>query len=373
MPPAEWGEETNKLAGYVAAVPRHLDAPLAVPIQSSSAAGKISLMDSILAFVPEEQRVEYSAMTGQSQFYRCDTNLKNKVLAIAEEEGVSRAAYALKLPQSEGALTMASTGKDGATGRLVTRQYRVEGPVMIFLTTTAIHLDEELLNRCLVLTVDEDREQTRAIHRLQRERLTAVHIPGRLPRFRLRWQCGVTVLALLRVSPPRSGRCFPPAADHVRCAQVGRPVCAYSSCATNSGFAVCLPSHRRRAAWRKWWSSASALPVAVPVRRSADLVRLPAHGVSRAPAAAVRLSAAVLPSLAAARANAHSQLPDCCLRSERLSPSFTIKLHHYTRIVQAIRSEEAVEVRKIKGGEQLRFLSQPSNRPNHWPASYRKQ
>ena len=39
---------------------------------------------------------------------------------------------------------------------------------MIFLTTTAIEIDEELLNRCLVLTVDEDREQTRAIHRLQR-------------------------------------------------------------------------------------------------------------------------------------------------------------------------------------------------------------
>jgi hypothetical protein len=43
---------------------------------------------------------------------------------------------------------------------------------MIFLTTTAIELDEELLNRCLVLTVDEDREQTKAIHKLQRERQT---------------------------------------------------------------------------------------------------------------------------------------------------------------------------------------------------------
>jgi hypothetical protein len=48
----------------------------------------------------------------------------------------------------------------------------VEGPVMIFLTTTAIDLDEELLNRCLVLTVNEDRAQTQAIHRLQREQQT---------------------------------------------------------------------------------------------------------------------------------------------------------------------------------------------------------
>ena len=44
---------------------------------------------------------------------------------------------------------------------------------MIFLTTTAIDLDEELLNRCLVLTVNEDRAQTQAIHKLQRERQTS--------------------------------------------------------------------------------------------------------------------------------------------------------------------------------------------------------
>ena len=54
----------------------------------------------------------------------------------------------------------------------VTQEYRVEGPVMIFLTTTAIQIDEELLNRCLVLSIDENREQTQAIHRLQRARRT---------------------------------------------------------------------------------------------------------------------------------------------------------------------------------------------------------
>lgn len=166
------GEETNKLVSYVATVSRHLEAPLAVIVQSSSAAGKSSLMEAVLAFLPDEQRVQYSAMTGQSLFYMGEQDLKNKVLAIVEEEGAQRAAYALKLLQSEGVLTIASTGKDATTGRLITHQYRVEGPVMIFLTTTAIDLDEELLNRCLVLTVNEDREQTQAIHRKQREAQT---------------------------------------------------------------------------------------------------------------------------------------------------------------------------------------------------------
>jgi DNA primase len=55
---------------------------------------------------------------------------------------------------------------------MVTQEYHVEGPVMILLTTTAIDIDEELLNRCLVLTVDESREQTRRIHELQRARYT---------------------------------------------------------------------------------------------------------------------------------------------------------------------------------------------------------
>jgi hypothetical protein len=129
-------------------------------------------MNAALAMMPEEDQVKYSAMTGQSLFYMSETNLRHKILAIVEEEGAERASYALKLLQSEGELTIASTGKDPTNGRLVTHEYRVEGPVMILLTTTAVEVDEELLNRCIVLTVNEDREQTRAIHRLQRERQT---------------------------------------------------------------------------------------------------------------------------------------------------------------------------------------------------------
>jgi DNA primase catalytic core len=63
------GEATNLLTGYLAATSRKLDRPLAVLIQSSSAAGKSSLMDAVLGLIPEEERVQYSAMTGQSLYY----------------------------------------------------------------------------------------------------------------------------------------------------------------------------------------------------------------------------------------------------------------------------------------------------------------
>ncbi|MRT58243.1 toprim domain-containing protein [Enterobacteriaceae bacterium RIT693] len=166
------GESTNLLTGYLAAVSRKLDKPLAVLIQSSSAAGKSSLMDAVLGLMPEEERIQYSAMTGQSLYYLGETSLQHKILAIAEEEGVRQAAYALKLLQSDGELKIASTGKNEQSGELVTREYKVQGPVMLMLTTTAIDVDEELLNRCLVLTVNESREQTQAIHALQRHNQT---------------------------------------------------------------------------------------------------------------------------------------------------------------------------------------------------------
>jgi DNA primase catalytic core len=166
------GEETNTLIGYLCCVSRLLDKPLAAILQSPSAAGKTTVMDSILAFFPEESRVKYSAMTGQSLFYMGDYDLRHKILAIVEEAGAEKASYALKLLQSEQELRIASTGKNPQTGRMETQEYHVEGPVMIMLTTTAIDLDEELQNRCLTLAVDDSPEQTARIHTVQRERRT---------------------------------------------------------------------------------------------------------------------------------------------------------------------------------------------------------
>ena len=166
------GERNNLLAAYLACASRKLRRPLAVIIQSTSAAGKSTLMEAVLSFFPDEEQVKYSAMTGQSLYYLGESNLKHKILAIVEEEGAEKASYALKLLQSEGELTIASTGKDPQSGRMETQEYHVEGPVSIVLTTTSIDIDEELMNRCLVLTVDESKEQTERIHELQREART---------------------------------------------------------------------------------------------------------------------------------------------------------------------------------------------------------
>jgi DNA primase len=162
------GEDANALFGYVASVSRKLDDPISIIIQSSSSAGKSSLMEAIIEFVPPEERMHVTAMTAQSLYYVGRNALKHKTISISESEGMQRADYALKLLQSEKRLSIATTGRDARTGRQMTQHYEVEGPVQTIVTTTAGEIDEELQNRSVVLSVGEGRDQTRAIHERQR-------------------------------------------------------------------------------------------------------------------------------------------------------------------------------------------------------------
>ena len=162
------GERVNKLMCYLACTSRLLPRPLAVLVQSSSAAGKTTLLEGTLKFMPEEVVERASALTGQALYYMPREGLKHKILCVAEEQGATEAAYALKLLQSEGRLRIASVGRDSQTGRQRTEHYEVEGPVAMLLTTTAEVPDTELANRCITLSVSEKPEQTATIHARQR-------------------------------------------------------------------------------------------------------------------------------------------------------------------------------------------------------------
>jgi hypothetical protein len=196
------GEEPNKLICYLACVSRHLPRPLSVLVQSSSASGKTSLIEATLAMMPPEAQVRLSALSAQSLYYMGHNDLKHKILMVAEEEGAREASYALKLLQSEGRLAIATAGKESDTGRQRTQYYEVEGPVAILLTTTAEHPDAELVNRFLVLSVNETPDQTAAIHRRQRAAYTLEAVAHEVQGARTRHQHAQRLLEPLGVVIP---------------------------------------------------------------------------------------------------------------------------------------------------------------------------
>ena len=198
------GERTGNLTAYLIATSRLLERPLGLMIQSSSSAGKTSLLDAALAFMPEPQLVRCSAVTSRSLYYAGNLDLRHKILSISEEEGIREASYALKLLQSEGKLSIVSTAKENGTGRTVVEQHEVRGPVAIMMTTTASDIDPELVNRCLVLSVDEEAPQTELIQQRQREAETIetlIH-QHRAAEVRKRHQNAQALLQPLRVVNP---------------------------------------------------------------------------------------------------------------------------------------------------------------------------
>ncbi len=164
------GEEISRLVCYIAATSRLLPDPLGIVIQSSSSAGKSSVMNAILKMMPDEEQKLFSAMSKQSLLYLAEDALEHKILGVAELAGAKDICYNLKMLLSEKYLSMASVSQDPATGEMHTKEYRVNGPAALILTTTDEDddIDGELLNRCLVVSVTETGAQTTAIQLRQR-------------------------------------------------------------------------------------------------------------------------------------------------------------------------------------------------------------
>jgi hypothetical protein len=163
------GENNNKLIGYIATISRLLADPFGVLILSRSGAGKTFLQDAVCKFIPEENVIQYTRLTGQALFYRDKDALKNKVLAIEEEEGMMQAIYSIRTLLSAQKLSIASTRTDAKTGKLCVDEYTVYGPTVVMLSTTNPEcLDPETKQRFLILTIDESREQTQNILKIQR-------------------------------------------------------------------------------------------------------------------------------------------------------------------------------------------------------------
>ena len=165
------GERSTVLTAYLGAVSRKLSEPLALLIVARSGAGKSALQDAICNFVPPEELVRVTRLTGQALFYKDPYSLQRKMLVIAEDEGAMQAVYSLRTLASDQRLSIAATRTDPQSGKLSTEHYEVFGPVVIVITTTSAEaFDEETRSRFVQLTMNETIEQTRLILERQRHR-----------------------------------------------------------------------------------------------------------------------------------------------------------------------------------------------------------
>lgn len=167
------GEEKGKLLGFLGTISRFLTKPLGVLIISRSGAGKTTLQESFCSFVPEEDLNQYTRISEKVLFYKGQDGLKNKVLALEEEDGMDDASYAIRTLQSSQKLTSSVTRSDPKSGKMVAEEYTVEGPCFVVISSTNPDaLDYETRNRFIILTIDESEKQTKRIIKKVKEKYT---------------------------------------------------------------------------------------------------------------------------------------------------------------------------------------------------------
>jgi hypothetical protein len=165
-------ERKNKILLYLIMTSRLMEHPLHGILISRSGAGKSLLVEITETLCPPEDVESISDLSPQALFYYGEDDLKNRFIVIGEKEGSQGADYPLRELITRRSLTKAIPMKDATTGEIKTVTIRVNGPISLAETTTSGNVNQENLNRCFVLSIDESEEQTRLIHELQRRNYT---------------------------------------------------------------------------------------------------------------------------------------------------------------------------------------------------------
>jgi DNA primase catalytic core len=163
------GEPLNSFFGFTATLTRRLKHQLNLIIQSESSAGKSTLLNLLHDFVPEEERIYSTQITPRSLYYDIEQSLMNMSYFIAEGMGLKEAEYAIMQMISEGRLAIDYTKNDPKTGENKRSTMEVSGPVQFNLTEPEEGLNEQLENRCVIITLNMTKEQTERILDYQRK------------------------------------------------------------------------------------------------------------------------------------------------------------------------------------------------------------
>jgi DNA primase len=161
------GEENNRIFLWIIAVSYKMGEPLHGLIQGSSGSGKTRLLRQISDCMPPERVVRLTRVSERGFYNYPENYLKNKLISLEDVDGLGEeASFAFRELQSNGELNSATSLKL-ESGRIVSGQKKVKGPIASLACTTQGEIYEDNMSRVFLIAVDESREQTERIIRYQ--------------------------------------------------------------------------------------------------------------------------------------------------------------------------------------------------------------
>jgi predicted transcriptional regulator len=162
------GEVTNRLIMWLIFTSRLTNRPLHIVSFGSSGTGKSHLQEKVGELIPDEDRIEITALTENAFYYFDQTALGHKLILIEDLDGIWSALYPLRELQSKQRISKTVTIKD-RNGHTKTIHLKVYGPVSIAGCTTHESLYEDNANRSFLIYLDETSGQDEQIMEYQRK------------------------------------------------------------------------------------------------------------------------------------------------------------------------------------------------------------
>jgi len=162
------GEENNRLLMYLVFTSRLREQPLHIISLGASGTGKTYLQEKIADLIPEEHKLEITALSENALYYFDRKELKNKLILIEDLDGAQddKILYAIRELMSKRKISKTIPIKD-AKGNLKTVTLTVEGPICLAGTTTREKIYEDNANRSLLIYLDNSKEQKEGIMQYQ--------------------------------------------------------------------------------------------------------------------------------------------------------------------------------------------------------------
>ncbi len=161
------GEPINRLIMFLVFLSRTTTDPLHIISFGASGSGKTYLQEKVSALVPQEDKLEITALSANALYYFKRDEIKHKLLLIEDYDGAQEVLYPLRELQSKQKITKTVSLKD-SKGDIKTLTFTVEGPVCVAGCTTKEKMYEDNANRCLLIYIDGSEAQDERIMEYQR-------------------------------------------------------------------------------------------------------------------------------------------------------------------------------------------------------------
>jgi len=164
------GEVDNRLLMYLVFTSRLREQPLHIISLGASGTGKTYLQEKISELIPEDQKLEITALSENALYYFDRTELKNKLVLIEDLDGAQddKILYAIRELMSKKRISKTLPIKD-AKGNLKTITLQVEGPITLAGTTTKEKIYEDNANRSILIYLDNSKAQKQGIINYQQK------------------------------------------------------------------------------------------------------------------------------------------------------------------------------------------------------------